>query len=106
MALYVDTRHRPMAEPYVVSVGTISASLVHPREVFRPAVEVGASAIVIAHNHPSGNAKPSLDDMELTARLDKVGTIMGIEVLDHIVIGEGEHVSIREYGWPGVDRST
>ncbi len=105
MAVYLDTRHRPLAKPYVISVGSISASLVHPREVFRPAVEVGAAAMILAHNHPSGSPRPSGDDLELTARLDKAGDMMGIAVLDHLILGEtgdgeSDFTSIREYGWP------
>ena len=101
IAVYLDSRHRPLAAPYVVSVGSINASLVHPREVFRPAVEVGAVALLVAHNHPSGDPSPSTDDLALTARLDKAADIMGIALLDHIIFGDSENTSIRETGWPG-----
>ena len=101
LALYLDSRHRPLAAAYVVSVGSVNASLVHPREVFRPAVEVGAVAMIVAHNHPSGDPRPSADDLELTKRLAGCGELMGIALLDHLVMGEGETVSVREHGWPG-----
>lgn len=71
-----------------VSVGTANASLVHPREVFRAAISHGASSVVLAHNHPSGNPEPSDDDIALTRRLAEAGRLLGIEVLDHIVIGK------------------
>lgn len=100
MAIYLDTRHRPLAEPYIVSIGSLNASLVHPRETFRPAVELGAVALIVAHNHPSGDAKPSKDDLDLTARLAKAGDILGIALLDHVVFGHDESISLREYGWP------
>ena len=84
-----------------VSVGTLNASLVHPREVFRPAVTLQAAALVVAHNHPSGCARPSGDDLELTRRLARCGGLLGIELLDHLIVGDGEVASIREQGWPG-----
>ena len=106
LAIFLDTRHRSLTSPYVISVGSVNASMVHPREVFRPAIEVGAAAIIIAHNHPSGSVSPSADDLELTDRLSKAGDILGIAVLDHLVISQGEEfLSIREYGWPGEGKS-
>lgn len=73
----------------VVSVGTLSASLVHPREVFRPAIRAGAASIIVCHNHPSGDPTPSGDDVALTRRLVQVGELVGIEVLDHLILGHG-----------------
>jgi DNA repair protein RadC len=99
LALYLDTRHR-ITDVETVSVGSLNASLVHPREVFRPAVAMRAAAVIVAHNHPSGCAEPSGDDLELTARLDRCGELLGIALLDHLVVGGEEIVSIREYGWP------
>lgn len=93
MALYLNARHRPIMAPYVVSVGSLNASLVHPREVFRPAVELGACAIIVAHNHPSGDVEPSGDDIALTERLKEAGDIMGIKVLDHLIL------NIAGYGY-------
>ena len=102
LALHLDTRHRLRAIE-TVSVGSLNASLVHPREVFRAAVARGAAALVVAHNHPSGCAEPSREDLELTARLAECGRLMGIEVLDHLIVGSGRMTSLRERGWPGRD---
>ncbi|MBU8870506.1 MAG: DNA repair protein RadC [Gemmatimonadales bacterium] len=99
VALYLDTRHR-LQEMETVSVGSLNASLVHPREVFKQAVIVSAAALIVAHNHPSGCARPSGDDLDLTCRLDRCGELLGISLLDHLVVGEQEIISIREYGWP------
>ncbi len=101
LALYLDTRHRVRGVE-TVSVGTLNASLVHPREVFKSAIGISAAAVIVAHNHPSGCPTPSSDDLELTARLDRCGKILGISLLDHLVAGDVEIVSIREYGWPAV----
>ena len=78
-----------------VSRGTLTASLVHPREVFRPAIKRSAHAVILAHNHPSGDPKPSREDLQITQRLVEAGKLMGIEVLDHVVIGKGRYVSLR-----------
>ena len=99
LALYLDTRHRLKAAE-TVSIGSLNASLVHPREVFKPAVAMSAAAVIVAHNHPSGDASPSGDDLDLTARLDRCGDLLGIALLDHLVVGDEEIISIREYGWP------
>ncbi len=99
LALYLDTRHRVRGVE-TISIGTLNASLVHPREVFKNAIGMSAAAVIVAHNHPSGEAAPSSDDLELTARLDRCGKILGISLLDHLVVGHLEIVSIREYGWP------
>jgi len=81
-----------------VSIGSVSASIVHPREVFRPAILMGASSIILSHCHPSGNPSPSKDDIELTRRLHKAGEILGIEVLDHIIIADTQFLSLKEKG--------
>ena len=99
LALYLDARHRVLAAE-TVSVGSLNASLVHPREVFKPAVALSAAAVIVAHNHPSGDARPSGDDLELTARLARCGDMLGIALLDHLVAGDGVITSIREFGWP------
>jgi len=101
LALYLDTRHRVRGVE-TVSIGTLNASLVHPREVFKSAIGMSAAAVIVAHNHPSGCPRPSCDDLELTARLDRCGRILGISLLDHLVAGDEDIVSIREYGWPAV----
>lgn len=81
-----------------VSVGTLTASLVHPREIFKSAIRRSAHAIVLAHNHPSGDPTPSREDREVTLRLIQAGKLLGIEVLDHLVIGDGRYTSFREKG--------
>jgi DNA repair protein RadC len=100
VVMFLDTRHRLIVPPYTVSVGNLNASLVHPRETFRQAIHHNSAAVIVAHNHPSGNPKPSSDDIELTKRLDQAGEILGIAVLDHVVVGSESHISIRELGWP------
>lgn len=95
-AIYLDGRHRPIAHA-VVSVGTATAALVHPREVFQPAVLIGAVAVLLLHNHPSGDPTPSREDRELTKRLCDAGRLLGITVLDHIVFAHrGGHCSLRD----------
>jgi len=93
----LDIRRRVKAL-YTVSVGSMSSSLVHPREVFRPAIVAGAAAIILSHNHPSGDPDPSADDIALTRRLAAAGALLGIEVLDHIITGEARFVSLRSRG--------
>jgi len=82
-----------------VSVGTLNASLVHPREVFKDAIVHSAASVVLAHNHPSGDPEPSEDDLKITKKLVDCGKILGIEVLDHIVIGKNHFLSFKERGW-------
>jgi DNA repair protein RadC len=81
-----------------VSLGSLDKALVEPRDVFRPAITAGAASLVIVHNHPSGDPKPSEDDVLLTRELCMCGKILGITVLDHIIIGKQDHVSFRESG--------
>ena len=81
-----------------VSVGTLSASLVHPREVFAPAISNGAAAVVVVHNHPSGDPSPSAEDREATRRLQRAGELMGIPVADHVIVSESSFFSFRESG--------
>ncbi len=95
--LALDVRHRLKREA-VVSVGCLTSSLVHPREVFQEAVVSRAAALVLFHNHPSGDPEPSAEDLALTRRLAAAGTLMGIEVLDHLVLGAGRYVSLKERG--------
>ena len=80
-----------------VSVGSISSSVVHPRETFKPAIIMGASSIILSHNHPSGDTAPSKDDIDITKRLVEAGKILGIEVLDHVIIGDS-YYSFKERG--------
>jgi len=95
VALLLDARHR-LLRRVMVSIGTLSAATVHPRDVFREAIRRNAGAVIVAHNHPSGNPEPSGDDLELTKRLARIGRLVGIEVLDHIIITKGGYVSLRE----------
>jgi DNA repair protein RadC len=81
-----------------VSIGTLTTSLVHPREVFRDAITHSAASVVLAHNHPSGDPEPSEDDLKMTRKLVESGKIIGIEVIDHIIIGKNNHYSFRERG--------
>ena len=82
----------------MVTRGTLDASLVHPREVFRPAIAEGASSLILVHNHPSGDPTPSKEDLGVTEGLRTAGDVLGIEVLDHVVIGEGKYLSFVESG--------
>lgn len=81
-----------------ISRGTLNASMVHPREVFKPAVLHNAAAIICFHNHPSGDPEPSRDDIETTKRLVEAGKIMGIEILDHTIVSDDGYVSLKERG--------
>jgi len=91
--LYLNT-HYQLIHDEVISIGTLDASIVQPREVFRPALEYSAAALIIAHNHPSGVLKASKADVEITNKLIAAGQILGIEVLDHIIIGKNKFASI------------
>ena len=93
--LLLDTRHR-VIRTVLLSVGTLDASIVHPREVFGAAAAAGAAAVVLFHNHPSGDPKPSQDDVELTRRLVAAGVLMGIDVVDHIILADVRYYSFKE----------
>ncbi len=95
--LLLDTKHRVLRST-VLSVGTLDASIVHPREIFREAVAGGAAAIVLFHNHPSGDPEPSWEDTRLTQRLIAAGVLMGIDVIDHVILGDTRYFSYREKG--------
>ena len=95
--LLLDTKHR-VVRASVLSVGTLDASIVHPREVFREAIAAGAAAIVLFHNHPSGDPDPSEDDVRLTERLLAAGVLMGIDVIDHVILADVRYYSFRENG--------
>lgn len=97
VVLYLNTL-RQLLEARVISIGTISATLVHPREVFSPVLSLGASSIVVAHNHPSGNLDPSAEDTALTRRLRQAGDILGIELADHLIVSESSYYSFKEMG--------
>ncbi|MNI93032.1 hypothetical protein D3C73_1509200 [compost metagenome] len=80
-------------------MGSLSASIVHPREVFRAAMKCSSAAIICAHNHPSGDPTPSPEDIALTSRLIQAGEIVGIDVLDHLIIGDSRFISLKEKGY-------
>ena len=82
----------------MISIGSLSASIVHPREVFQVAVTRVAASIILAHNHPSGDVTPSKEDIELTRRMVEAGGIMGIDILDHIILSESDFLSLKERG--------
>jgi len=99
LAVLLDVKHRPVREERV-SVGVLDASLIHPREVFAAAVRERAAAVILLHNHPSGDPEPSPEDREVTRRLRNAGGILGIPVLDHVIVGDGAFFSFREEdGW-------
>ena len=95
--LYLNTRNK-ISHDEIISIGTRTANLVHPREVFQPAIEYLAAGIIIAHNHPSGDPNPSEDDLKVTRQMQKVGKTMAIELLDHIIIGNKRYVSLKNKG--------
>ena len=95
--LLLNTRHDVLAVEEV-AVGGLNSAIIHPREVFKPAIRWSAAAVILVHNHPSGDPEPSADDLRITARLAEAGRVVGIEVLDHVVVGDGRYVSLRERG--------
>lgn len=103
-ALMLDTKNRLIGEPQQISEGTLNSSLVHPRELFKRALQHSCAAIILAHNHPSGDPTPSAEDIKVTRQLIGAGEVMGIKVLDHIVVGHRRHhadtdfLSLREAG--------
>ena len=97
IVLYLDARNRLIYKE-TVSIGTLNANLIHPREVFEPAVRNLAAQIIIAHNHPSGDPEPSEDDLVITKKLTEAGKILGIEVIDHIVVAKTSFFSFKEKG--------
>lgn len=92
---YLDTRHQEIKRE-IISIGTLNASLVHPREVFEPAIKNTASHIVLAHNHPSGVIQPSKEDIKITESLKKAGEILDIKVIDHIIVSQNEWYSMNQ----------
>jgi DNA repair protein RadC len=95
LALYLNGAHEVVAYS-VVSTGTANSTQVHPREVFQPAIVSGAIALIVGHNHPSGNCEPSFEDRKMTKLLKEAGEIIGIKLLDHLVVSDLEHYSFAE----------
>jgi len=96
-AIFLDTRNQVICVR-ILTVGTLTGSPAHPREVFREALAQGCASLIVCHNHPSGDPTPSKDDIALTARLVQAGELMGVPLLDHIVIGGGRYISLKEAG--------
>jgi DNA repair protein RadC len=96
VALLLDNRHR-LIRLSPIAVGSLSATLVHPRELFKEAIAASAAAVIVAHNHPSGDPEPSSHDLEMTSRLMEAGALLGIEVLDHLIVGTNAVVSLKAY---------
>jgi len=95
--LFLNTRKKVLSEK-TLFIGSLNESLVNPREIFKKGLEINASAVILAHNHPSGNPSPSESDIQSTKELIEVGKMMGIEVLDHIILGKGDYWSLAENG--------
>ena len=93
--LYLDSRNKLIYEE-LISLGTLTTNLIHPREVFRPAIEKSAAAIILVHNHPSGDPEPSEDDIKITQQLIEASKLINIEILDHIIIGKGKYISFKD----------
>jgi len=94
-ALFLDTKNHVIGSE-LISVGTLNASLIHPREVFNAAIRAHANSIILVHNHPSGDCKPSNEDEEVTKKLNDSGDILGINVLDHVIIGKDNFASVKK----------
>ncbi|MCK9172935.1 MAG: DNA repair protein RadC [Desulfuromonas thiophila] len=97
LCLLLDTKHRLIREVRV-SEGSLTASIVHPREAFSPAVRESAAAVLFLHNHPSGDPSPSTEDIQITRRLQQAGDLLGIRMLDHIIIGRDSYISLSQQG--------
>jgi DNA repair protein RadC len=95
--LLLNAKHKVLGV-HTVSIGSLTVSIVHPREVYKAAILANAAAIIGIHNHPSGNPDPSLEDHALTKRLSEAGTLLGITLLDHVIIGEHTHYSFADQG--------
>jgi DNA repair protein RadC len=97
IVVLLSTKNHVLATP-TISVGTLNASLVHPRELFREAINYNAAAVILVHNHPSGDPSPSQEDIALTRKMIEAGCLLDISVLDHVIIGDGKYVSLKEKG--------
>ena len=97
IALYLNTKNGVLKQE-VISIGSLNANVVHPREIFKTACMISASSIIVAHNHPSGDPAPSREDIEITKKLYEAGKMMGIELLDHVIIGYDRNYGFKESG--------
>ena len=98
VCLYLNTKNQ-IIHKQTIFIGSLNASIVHPREVYKEAVRRSAASVICVHNHPSGDPTPSREDIEVTKRLSESGKIVGIELLDHLIIGENKYVSLKEKGY-------
>jgi len=98
ITLYLDTKNQILKEE-VVSIGSLNASIVHPREVFKSALMESSASVIMVHNHPSGDPSPSREDIMVTEKMVEGGKLLGIDVLDHIIIGDGRYVSLKDEGF-------
>ncbi|MFN7161809.1 MAG: RadC family protein, partial [Fimbriimonadales bacterium] len=98
LAVMLDTKNR-VVRTETISIGTLDSSLVHPREVYRVVIREGAACWIAVHNHPSGDPTPSPEDIAVTRRLKEAGELLGVELLDHLIIGDGNYTSLREKGY-------
>ncbi len=98
IAIYLNTKNE-IIKKEVLFVGSLNQSIAHPREIFKGALKVSAASLILAHNHPSGNLTPSTHDIAFTKRVEEVGKLMGIEVLDHFIIGQENYLSLKEEGY-------
>jgi len=97
MILHLDTKNRIIKDE-IISVGTLNSSIIHPREVFKSAIKESANAIILVHNHPSGDSEPSKEDIKITDILFKSGNLLSIKILDHVIIGSNEYYSFKDQG--------
>lgn len=97
MIIMLNTKNRVIAKK-VISIGHLQASLVHPREMFKEAIRRSSAALILVHNHPSGDPTPSREDLATTERLREAGAVLGIDILDHIIVGDNRYFSFREHG--------
>ena len=97
LAVLLSTKNHVL-KTSVISIGSLNASIVHPRELFREAINASAASVILAHNHPSGDPAPSAEDIDLTRKLAEAGKLLDIPVLDHIILGDGKYISLKEKG--------
>ncbi|WP_126991174.1 RadC family protein [Candidatus Kurthia intestinigallinarum] len=98
VVLYLNVKNQ-VIHKQTIFMGSLNASIVHPREIFREAVKRSAASIICAHNHPSGNPAPSSEDIDVTKRIQHAGEVLGIELLDHVIIGDHQFISLKEKGF-------
>lgn len=98
VCLFLNTKNHVIGQE-TLSMGSLNATVVHPREIFRAAIQRSSASIICVHNHPSGDPTPSPEDIQLTARLSEAGEIVGIDVLDHIILGDRQYISLKEKGY-------